>query len=69
MPNEKRAMSKTTVEKNLYKLLAHSTYGKFVERGLKRMKKKFATTWNERKAIIQKHGYNMIARTTMNCEN
>ena len=33
------------------------------------MKKKFATTWNERKAIIQKLGYNMIARTTMNCEN
>ena len=33
MLNEKRAKSKTTVEKNLYKLLANSTYGKFVETG------------------------------------
>ena len=31
MLSEKRAKSKTTVEKNLYKLLANSTYGKFVE--------------------------------------
>ena len=69
MLSEKRAMSKTTMQKNLYKLLANSTYGKFVERGLKRMKKKFATTWNERKTIIQKHRYNMIAGTTMNSEN
>ena len=52
MLSEKRAKSKTTVEKNLYKLLANSTYGKFVETGLKRMKVKFATTWNEREAII-----------------
>ena len=29
------------------------------------MKEKVATTWNERKAIIQKHGYDMIARNTM----
>ena len=50
--SEKRAKSKTTVEKNLYKLLANSTYGKFVETGLKQMKVKFATTWNEREAII-----------------
>ena len=35
MLSEKRAKSKTTVEKNLYKLLANSTYGKFVETGLK----------------------------------
>ena len=52
MLNEKRANSKTTVEKKLYKLLANSTYGKFVGTGLKRMKVKFASTWNEREAII-----------------
>ena len=69
MLSEKRAKSKTTVEKNLYKLLANSTYGKFVETGLKRMKVKFANTWNEREAIIQKHGYDMIARTTMYSDN
>ena len=56
MLSEKRANSKITVEKNLYKLLANSTNVKFVETGLKRMKVKFATTWNEREAIIQKHG-------------
>ena len=66
---EKRAKSKTTVEKNLYKLLANSTYDKFVETGLKRMKVKFANTWNEREAIIQKHGYDRIAGTTMYSEN
>lgn len=44
MLSEKRAKSKTTVEKNLYKFLTNSTYGKFVETGLKRMKVKFATT-------------------------
>ena len=65
MLSEKRAKSKTTVEKNLYKLLANSTYVKFVETGLKRMKVKFATTWNEREAIIQKYEYDMIAGTTM----
>ena len=69
MLSEKRANSKTTMEKNLYKLLANSTYGKFVETGLKRMKVKFASTWNERKAIIQKHGYDIIAGTTMYSEN
>ena len=69
MLSEKRAKSKTTVEKNLYKLLANPTYGKFVETGLKRMKMKFATTWNECEAIIYKHGYNMIAGTTMYSEN
>ena len=66
---EKRAKSKTTVEKNLYKLLANSTYGKFAETGLKRIKVKFANTWNEREAIIQKHGYDMIDWTTMYSEN
>ena len=33
------------------------------------MKMKFATTWNEREAIIIKHGYDMIAGTTMYSEN
>ena len=69
MLSEKRAKSKTTVEKNLYKLLANSTSGKFVETRLKRMKVKFATTWNEREAIIQKHGHYIIAGTTMYSEN
>ena len=69
MLSEKRTKSKTTVEKNLYKLLANSTYGKFVETGLKRMKVKFANTWNEREIIIQKHGYDMITGTTMYSEN
>ena len=44
MLSEKRAISKTAVEKNLYKLLAYSKYGKVVETGLKRMKLKFANT-------------------------
>ena len=65
MLSEKRAKSKTTVEKNLYKLLANSTYGKFVETGLKRMKVKFASTWNKREAIIQKHGCDMLVGTIM----
>ena len=69
MLSENRAKSKTTVDKNLYKLLANSIFGKFVETGLKRMKVKFATTWNKREAIIQKHGYDMIAGTTMYSEN
>ena len=33
------------------------------------MKVKFATTWNECEAIIQKHGYNMIAVTTIYSKN
>ena len=69
MLSEKRAKSKTTEEKNLYKLLANSTYVKSVETWLKQMKVKFTTTWNEREAIIQKHGYDMIAGTTMYSEN
>ena len=69
MLSEKRAMSKTTVEKNLYKLLANSTYGKFVETGLKRMKMKFATSIADREAIIAKHGYDMILGTIMYLEN
>ena len=65
MLSEKRAKSKTTMEKNLYKLLANSIYGKFVETGLKRIKVKFANTWNEREVILQKHKYDMIAENTM----
>ena len=33
------------------------------------MNVKFANTWNEREAIIEKHGYIMIAGTTMYSEN
>ena len=33
------------------------------------MKVKFATTWNERKAIIQKYGWLMVAGTTMYSKN
>ena len=33
------------------------------------MQVKFPTTWNERESIIQKHGYDMIAGTTMYSEN
>ena len=40
-----------------------------METGLKQMKVKFATTWNEREAIIQKRGYDMIVGTTMYSEN
>ena len=69
MLSEKRAKSKTTMEKNLYKLLANSTYGKFVETGLKQMKVKFTTTWNERETITQKYRYDMNAGITMYSEN
>ena len=69
MLSEKRAKSKTTVEKNLYKLLANSFYVKFVNTGLERMKVKFTTSWNEREAIIQKHGYDMMAGTIIYSEN
>ena len=57
------------MDKNLYKLLANSTYDKFVETELKRMKVKFAATWNEREVIIQKHGYDMIAGAIIYSEN
>ena len=33
------------------------------------MKVKFATKWNEREVIIQKHGYDIIAGTNMYTEN
>ena len=36
---------------------------------MKQMKVKFVTIWNEREAIIQKHGYDVIAVTTMYSEN
>ena len=68
MLSEKRAKSKTTVERNLYKLLANSTYGKFVETGLKQIKIKFASSIAEREAIIAKHSYEMILGSTMDSE-
>ena len=36
---------------------------------MKRVKLKFTTTWNEREAIIQKYGYDMIAESAMYSEN
>ena len=45
------------------------SFGKFVDTGLKEMTVKFATIWNERKAIIQKYEYYMIAGITMYSEN
>ena len=33
------------------------------------MKMKFATTWNECEAIIQRHGYDMITGTTTYSKN
>ena len=69
MLSEKRAKSKTAVEKNLYKLLANSTYGKFVETGLKRMKMKFASSIADWEAITAKHGIDMVAKLTTFSEN
>ena len=40
-----------------------------MDTGLKEMTVKFATIWNERKAIIQKYEYYMIAGITMYSEN
>ena len=68
MLSEKRAKSKTTVERNLYKLLANSTYGKFVETGLKQIKIKFTSSIVDWEAIIAKYGYDMILGTTMYSE-
>ena len=68
MLSEKRAKSKTTVERNLYKLLANSTYGKFVETGLKQIKIKFASSIADWEAIIAKHSYEMILGSTMDSE-
>ena len=40
-----------------------------METKLKRMKVKFATTWNEREVIIKKYGYDNVAGITMYSEN
>ena len=58
--SEMRAKSKTGVLKNLFKLLANSIYGKFVETGLKRMKVKFATTKEEQNSIIAKYSIDLL---------
>ena len=63
--SRKRVKPKIIVESKIYKLLANSTCGTFVETVLKRMKVKFATTWNDREDIIQKHEYDIIAGPTM----
>ena len=58
--SELRAKSKTAVLKNLFKLLANSIYGKFVETGLKRMKVKIAMNKKEQNAIISKYTIDLI---------
>lgn len=58
--SELRAKSKTSVLKNLFKLLANSIYGKFVETGLKRMKVKIAMNKKEQNAIISKYTTDLI---------
>lgn len=53
--SDMRAKASSSVLKNLFKLLANSIYGKFVETGLNRMKVKFASTKKEQDAIMQKY--------------
>ena len=52
--------SSNTVLKNLFKLLANSIYGKFVETGLNRMKVKIATNKKEQQKIINKYTVDLI---------
>ena len=63
------AQSKTAVLKNLFKLLANSIYGKFVETGLKRMKVKIATNKKEQDAIITKYSTDLIDDMQLYDEN
>ena len=53
--SEMRAQATSAVLKNLFKLLANSIYGKFVESGLDRMSVKFASTLEERNKIMMKY--------------
>lgn len=53
--SEMRAKATSSVLKNLFKLLANSIYGKFVETGLDRMTVKFASTLKERNNIMMKY--------------
>lgn len=64
-----RAQAATSVLKNLFKLLANSIYGKFVESGLKRMKVKIATNKKEQDAIISKYMIDMIEDNRVYSEN
>ena len=66
---EMRAKAKTSVLKNLFKLLANSIYGKFVESGLKRMKVKIATNKKEQDAIISKYTIDLIEDNRVYSDN
>ena len=66
---EMRAKATSSVLKNLFKLLANSIYGKFVESGLKRMKVKIATNKKEQDAIISKYMIDMIEDNRVYSEN
>ena len=52
--------SKNGVLKNLFKLLANSIYGKFVETGLNRMKVKIATSNKGQENILNKYGVDLL---------
>ncbi len=59
--SEMRAIhSKNGVLKNLFKLLANSIYGKFVETGLNRMKVKIATSNQGQQNILNKYGVDLL---------
>lgn len=64
-----RAKTKSAVLKNLFKLLANSLYGKFVETELKRIKVKPVTTYEEQQKLISKYGYQMIERAELYSKN
>lgn len=66
---EMRAKATTSVLKNLFKLLANSIYGKFVESGLKRMKVKIATNKKEQDAILSKYMIDMIEDNRVYSDN
>lgn len=63
--SRERANTSSAVLKNLYKLLANSIYGKFVESGLKRIKVKVATTYEQQQQIISKHSYQLIQQAEL----
>ena len=67
--SKERANTDSAVLKNLYKLLANSIYGKFVESGLNRIKVKVATTYEQQQKIIAKHSYQLIQSAELYSEN
>ena len=69
MLSEQRAKSKSSVLKNLYKLLANSIYGKFVETGLKRVNIKVANTQTEQNSIMNKYTMEMIENAHLYDDN